>query len=258
MKTRHSIFSRSTLCAALVGIGMSFGAVAQPAAGASGTAGSSPAAATPMTTPAAKPAAAHSDASRAGKDSLARGDRKFIETAAMGGMIEVELGKLAQDKASNDQVKQFGARMVKDHGKANEELMQIASAKGVQPPATLDKKHQKDVDRLQKLSGADFDRAYMSHMVDDHKKDVSDFKKQAKSGKDAQVQAFAAKTLPTLEEHLQLAKTTEDAVKSAGKNAHRGAGSAATGAKAGASHGAAMTPGGSAAPMAGSASGASK
>ena len=137
----------------------------------------------------------------------------FVRKAAMGGMAEVELGNLAQQKASNDQVKQFGAKMVQDHGKANDELKQLASSKGIDLPSALDSKHKKDMDKLNKLSGAQFDKAYMSHMVDDHKKDVSEFKKQAKSGKDADVKAFAAKTLPTLEEHLQLAQTTNDAVK---------------------------------------------
>ena len=144
----------------------------------------------------------------------AKAERAFVEKAAMGGMAEVQLGQLAQQKASNDQVKQFGARMVQDHGKANDELKKVASDKGIELPASLDKKHEKELQRLQKLSGAEFDRAYMKHMVGDHKKDVSEFEKESKSGKDAAIKGFAAKTLPTLQEHLKLAKSVDEAVKS--------------------------------------------
>ena len=151
------------------------------------------------------------------KSALDRADQKFLEKAANGGMMEVQLGELAQEKAQSEQVKAFGKRMADDHGKANEELKQVASSKGIQLPASLDKKHQADVDRFSKMSGAQFDRAYMDHMVDDHKKDVADFKKEASSGKDADVKSFASKTLPTLQEHLQLAQSTYDAVKKARK-----------------------------------------
>ena len=147
------------------------------------------------------------------KTAVPAADKDFAQKAAVGGMAEVQLGNLAQQKAANDQVKQFAARMVTDHTKANDELKQIASTKGVQLPSALDKKHQSDMDRLQKMSGADFDKGYMSHMVDDHKQDVAEFKKEANGGKDGDVKGFAAKTLPTLEEHLKLAQTTNDAVK---------------------------------------------
>ena len=145
-------------------------------------------------------------------------DRAFAEKAAAGGAAEVEGGKVAEQRAANDKVKQFGARMVQDHGKANDELKQLASRKGIEVPADLDSKHQKDVDQLQKKQGAEFDRAYMDHMVKDHKKDVSDFKKEANSGKDPDIKAFAAKTLPTLEEHLQMAESTHAAVKKSGND----------------------------------------
>src|SRR5256886_16850851 len=144
---------------------------------------------------------------------MASGDRKFVEKAASGGMLEVQMGQLAQQKASSDQVKQFAARVAEDHAKANDELKQIATAKGAQVPAALEKGQQKDLEKLQKLSGSDFDRAYMKQMVSDHKGDVSAFEKEAKSGKDAELKSFAAKTLPTLQEHKQLAQTTYDAVK---------------------------------------------
>jgi putative membrane protein len=145
--------------------------------------------------------------------SMAAADRRFVQKAAMAGMAEVELGQLAQQKASDDQVKQFGAHMVQDHGKANDELKQVASAKGLQLPTGLDGKHAKGMKKLQQLSGADFDREYATMMVADHKEVVSEFQKQAKSSKDADVKAFAEKTLPTLQEHLKMAQALNGSAK---------------------------------------------
>jgi len=145
---------------------------------------------------------------------LARGDRKFVEEAAVGGMTEIELGKLAQQKGANEQVKQFGAKLVEDHSKANDELKQIAQAKGVTVPAAPDKSHQKDIEKLSKLQGAEFDREFMAHMVSDHRKDVKQFEKASTSAKDSDIKAFAGKTLPTLQEHLKVAQSVNDSVKS--------------------------------------------
>ena len=142
-------------------------------------------------------------------------DRQFITEAASGGLTEVELGQMAQQQAANPQVKEFGSRMAQDHAKANDELKRIADAKGVQVPAQPDPKHQKDIERLRALSGAEFDRAYMKHMVADHKKDVAEFQKEARAAKDGDVKDFAAKTLPTLQLHLKMAQRTNDAVKRA-------------------------------------------
>jgi putative membrane protein len=140
-------------------------------------------------------------------------DNQFIMRAAQGGMAEVELGKLAQERGSSDAVKQFGKRMVDDHGKANEELMRIAQSKGVTVSTSLDSKSQSMKDRLSKLNGAAFDRAYMSEMVKDHRTDVAEFQKESNSGRDAEVKAFAAKTLPTLQEHLRMAEEANNTVK---------------------------------------------
>lgn len=156
-----------------------------------------------------------------GSANLSRSERKFIEEAAKGGMAEVQLGKLAAEKAENAQVKQFGQRMVDDHGKANSQLKQLASAKNVSLPQEIDRSHQREYERLQKLSGAQFDREYMKHMVSDHKKDVKEFQKTAKSAKDPDVKNFAQTTLPTLEEHLRLAQTDEAAVNSSGSSKQR-------------------------------------
>jgi putative membrane protein len=133
-------------------------------------------------------------------------DHGFVTEAARGGMAEVELGQLASEKASNDEVKQFAQRMVQDHTKANNELKSLAQSKNINLPTDLDAKSKATKDRLSKLSGPAFDRAYMQDMVTDHRKDVSDFRKESQSGKDTEVKAWAARTLPTLEEHLKLAE----------------------------------------------------
>jgi len=121
-------------------------------------------------------------------------------------MEEVQLGQLAAQKASDPDVKNFGQRMVDDHSKANDQLKQVASQKGITVPSSLPPSKQKDVDHMSKLSGAAFDKAYMSMMVKDHKKDVSDFQKASKSAKDSDVKSFASTTLPTLQDHLKMAE----------------------------------------------------
>src|SRR5262249_19674885 len=138
-------------------------------------------------------------------------DHQFVMDAARGGMAEVELGKLAGEKAQSEQVKQFGQRMAQDHTKANDELTSLAQQKNITLPTTLDAKDKATVDRLSKLSGAQCDRAYMQDMVQDHRKDVNEFRKESQGGKDPEVKAWAARTLPTLEEHLRLAQSASNA-----------------------------------------------
>jgi putative membrane protein len=137
-------------------------------------------------------------------------DTHFIMEAASGGMLEVQLGKLATERAASSDVRKFGERMVIDHSKANKELEAVAEKKNVKLPKDLSKKHQEVYDMLAKLKGADFDRAYMKHMVKDHEEDVAEFTKATKELKDDQVKAFATKTLPTLKEHLKMAKEVND------------------------------------------------
>jgi putative membrane protein len=135
-------------------------------------------------------------------------DHTFMMKAAQGGMAEVEMGKLAKDNAENQAVKDFGQKMVDDHSKANDELKDLASKKNVTLPTDVDAKDKATHDRLANLKGAAFDKAYMRDMVADHRKDVAEFKREANSGKDPDVKAWAAKVLPTLEEHLRLAEST--------------------------------------------------
>jgi putative membrane protein len=140
-------------------------------------------------------------------------DQKFVEEAAHGGMAEVEAGKLAQKQASNPSVKAFAEHMVTDHTKANDQLKQIAMTKGMTLPTDTDRSHKRDIEKLGKLQGADFDRDYMKAMVADHKKTVSLFEKEAKSGKDPELKQFAATLLPALQKHLQMAQSTEKELK---------------------------------------------
>jgi putative membrane protein len=134
-------------------------------------------------------------------------DEHFVHEAAAGGMMEVELGRLAAERAASAEVKAFGQRMVTDHGKANQQLMQIATSKGITLPKALPADKQQERDMFARLSGAEFDRMYMQHMVKDHKKDVSELEKQAEKGTDAALRSFAQQTLPTLREHLTLAQS---------------------------------------------------
>ena len=136
---------------------------------------------------------------------LSSSDKKFIMETGQGGMMEVELAKLAVDKASNEEVKQFAQRLVDDHTKANDELMALASQKGVTIPHD-EKAMMKGKDKLSKLSGADFDREFISLMVKDHTKEVKEFEDVSTKAKDTDVKDWAAKTLPTLREHLQMAR----------------------------------------------------
>ncbi len=145
-----------------------------------------------------------------GMANLAAPDRDFLMEAAMGGMLEVELGRLATQQGASEAVKQFGQRMVDDHGKANQELMSLAQSKGITLPTELDEKHKKDMTKLSALKGADFDREYGKMMLSDHRKDVSEFEKQSTRGGDADLKAFATKTLPTLKEHLEMARKIND------------------------------------------------
>ncbi|HLG97014.1 MAG TPA: DUF4142 domain-containing protein [Bryobacteraceae bacterium] len=139
-------------------------------------------------------------------------DTTFMHKAAQGGMAEVKLGQLAEQKASNQAVKDFGKRMATDHQKANDQLKSIASNKNVTLPDSMDAKDQALYDRLSKLSGPEFDREYMRAMVRDHRMDVNEFRRESERAKDQDVRSFASSTLPVLQQHLQLAEQTSSQV----------------------------------------------
>jgi len=133
-------------------------------------------------------------------------DLEFILEAAQGGMGEVELGKVAAQQATSDEVKKFGQRMVTDHSKGEDELKTIAQHRGITLPSDLEAKDKALMTRLSKLHGATFDRTYIRNMVTDHKQDVAAFRRESTSGKDPEVKEWAARMLPTLEEHLKEAE----------------------------------------------------
>lgn len=140
---------------------------------------------------------------------LGQQDQQFVEKAAQGGMAEVELGQLAAEKAEADAVKQFGQRMVQDHSNANQKLMAIAQEKGINPPQALSEEQQNIKEMLSQMSGSQFDKAYMAAMVEDHQKTIDLFQKEAEQGQDPALKQFASETLPTLQEHLEMAQTTQ-------------------------------------------------
>jgi len=133
---------------------------------------------------------------------LSQKDVNFIQKAAGGGQQEVENGKMAEKQGKSADVKRIGARMVADHTKANKELAELANRKGVK----FDTRGVK----AQNIGAADFDRQYLKLLEVDHKNDIAEFQKEAKSGDDRDVKAWAAKTLPTLQEHLAM---VEDAMR---------------------------------------------
>jgi putative membrane protein len=133
-------------------------------------------------------------------------DRTFATKAAAGGEAEVVLGRLATEKAGSQQVRQFGQQMVTDHTQANQELQAIAKQQNLTLPTKPDAKSTATEQRLQNSSGAAFDAAYSRDMVQDHQQDVADFQKEASSGQDPAMKAFAQKYLPVLQHHLQMAQ----------------------------------------------------
>ena len=133
-------------------------------------------------------------------------DSTFVHMAASGGAAEVQAGKLAQQKASSADVKQFGQQMVTDHTNANKQLAAASQNAGLTPPTTMLPKHQQEVQQLMGMSGAAFDKAYMAAMVKDHTEMVQLFQQQARSGQAESLKQVAAQTLPVLQQHLTMAK----------------------------------------------------
>jgi putative membrane protein len=130
-------------------------------------------------------------------------DSSFYKDAAEGGLSEVELGQLAQKKAINPAVKEFGAMMVKDHTTANEKLKALAASKQVRLPDSPSLTQKASKTKLDMMSGDTFDKSYVKGMIEDHKSDIKEFQKEVSEGKDPQAKAFAMATLPTLRMHLQ-------------------------------------------------------
>ena len=147
---------------------------------------------------------------------VAQEDMDFAKEAAQGGLMEVRLGELAQEQAKAPAVKDFGQRMVQDHGEANDKLKQIAEQKGIELPPDLSADAQGTLQELQQ-QGAEFDQAYMDEMVSDHEDDLAAFEDYIENAQDPDLRAFAEETLPTLQEHLEMAKQTQEQVAAAGE-----------------------------------------
>ncbi|HEY9733826.1 MAG TPA: DUF4142 domain-containing protein [Drouetiella sp.] len=138
-------------------------------------------------------------------ESLKASDKTFAEKVAVDGMTEVELGHIATQKSKSEKVKEFGTHMVNDHGKANEELKIVATNHGLKLPTKVDAEHQALIDKLKKMSGAEFDNAYLTEMISAHKKAIAALEGECKDGEPA-FKSWAEKTLPTIKNHLKMAE----------------------------------------------------
>jgi putative membrane protein len=154
-------------------------------------------------------------------------DQAFAKEAACGGMAEIKLGQLAADNGSNEAVKTFGTQMVVEHTKAGDKLKEAAGQEHITLPTDLASKDQATYDRLSKLSGSDFDRAYAQDMVKDHQQDLRDFQREANHGNDDVIKAFAGQTVPMIRQHLDQAKEMLKTVSQTGSRRTNGSASRA-------------------------------
>jgi putative membrane protein len=185
------MIKKVTVTTALMAVGvitsLSFAAVAQ----------------TNRPTPSATPA----PVAPARRDQLSALDRQFVIDAAHGGMAEVQLGQLALQRSKNPEVRQFAQRMIQEHTRANNELMRLATQKGVTPPTTMGPKYEAAMMRLTQLSGDSFDQAYMNEAgVNSHLESAAVYQRQTGLGQDPDLKAFAARILPTVQGHLTMAQ----------------------------------------------------
>lgn len=134
------------------------------------------------------------------------GDQEFVTKASQSDMAEIATSTMAKSQATDKGVREFAAKMIEDHTKTSMELKALAEKKGYKVATTLDEKHRAEAAKLKKLEGAAFDRAYIAGQVKDHVEAVALFKKQSEGGGDADLKAWAKKTLPDLEHHLEMAK----------------------------------------------------
>lgn len=133
-------------------------------------------------------------------------DKEFMTKAAQGSMLEVALGEQIANRATDPDVRAFGQKMVTDHGRAHQELKELAASRGLALPTQLKEEHQEEVTEMTKLSGPKLDQEYADDMVEDHEKDVKEFREAVNEVKDPELRAWAQKTLPILESHLEQAK----------------------------------------------------
>jgi putative membrane protein len=148
---------------------------------------------------------------------VSRADQKFVRETIEAGVMEVELGRIAAERATHEQVKAFARQVQEDHARSNEELKTIAADKGIELRKSLPGKYKRTVGRLSKLSGAEFDRQYMGFMVDDHKHDLEKFQREADNGKALDIKQFASKQIPVLKKHLEMAQAVHRQVRESSK-----------------------------------------
>lgn len=149
-------------------------------------------------------------------------DQRFIDRAARDQMADIELAKLASERAQSQDVKGIAQTLVQDNQKANDELKQIAQKKGAKVPTEASRGAKREHDRLAKLSGTEFDREYVRYMLKDHDKDLKDFQKEAKSGKDADLKKFASDNVAIMEQHRKQMQDAQVKIGSASKGAGGG------------------------------------
>jgi putative membrane protein len=140
-------------------------------------------------------------------------DAGFAVWAADGGMMEVQLGQLAQNNASSQQVKQFAQSMIDDHSRAGEELKSYAASRNIVLPNTLSNEKLRKYEDLSKKTGRDFDKAYMDFMVKDHEEDIEEYREHARETSDPELRSWLESKIPVLEHHLEMARTTRETVK---------------------------------------------
>jgi putative membrane protein len=139
-------------------------------------------------------------------------DADFLVNAASGGMLEVQLGQLAQTNAKDPRVKDFGAMMVKDHTAGGEKLKALAASRNITLPDSISNRQQKEKKQLQKMKGDAFDEAYINMMTDDHKNDIKEFEKEASGGTHPAIKTFAGEQLRILHVHLDSASSIQKMV----------------------------------------------
>src|SRR6185436_12671634 len=149
---------------------------------------------------------------------LGETEQTFIKEAAQGGQAEVKMGRLAAQKGQSESVRQLGQKLVQDHSKANQELKLLAAQKSVTLPAETGTEHQSAISHLRNLEGAEFDQAFIKHAVEDHQKDIEKFQTASQQSADADVKAFAQKTLPVLQQHLKMAQDAQSATSQGSSN----------------------------------------
>ena len=198
---------RSSFAAALFTLGMICGACNDPRESSSNTGPDKSSLPSPIANNTAVPAG--SNTSNANYSNTLTEEESFWTIAADGGIAEIEMGKIASQKAQNAEIKKFAQMMVTEHTKASNELKSIAAKQKLTLPTEIGPRHKSTIDELNRLAGADFDREYVQAMVDAHEADVQLFEDQSEDDADQLARAFAAKTLPVLRKHLETIKNIQ-------------------------------------------------